>query len=72
MGGGGGLSTEDCLRSSDCSAGMTLLLHLGTEQMKNFHMYNLNAKHISYGFFFYLELNNIFFIMIVCNSQEEV
>lgn len=61
MGGGGGLSTEDCLRSSGCSEGMTLLLHLGTEQMKNLHMYNLNAKHIS-GFFLNLELDNILFL----------
>lgn len=47
VGGGGGLSTEDCLTSSDCFVEMTLLLHLWTENMKNFVIFKIqNTLHI--------------------------
>lgn len=35
MGGGGGLSTVDCLKRSDCFVATTSLLHLRTGHMRN-------------------------------------
>lgn len=59
MGGGGGLSTEDCLTSSDCFVEMTLLLHLGTDNMRNLDMKSLNTKHLFGFILFCLELDNL-------------